>query len=215
MRRPRVLLADDHTLMLDGIRSMLADKVDLVGTAKDGRSLLASALDLKPDIVLLDISMPLLNGVDAARQIRKELPTTRIVFLTMHAERDYVVEAFKAGAHGFLLKWSAQEELVAAIRQVMAGHTYITPLIPKTVLESLRSSPRRELKPSGDLSAREREVLQLVAEGRAAKEIAGILHVSVKTAEYHKYRLMRKLGLHSTAELTRYAVQRGLVGLGT
>lgn len=214
MPRPRVLLADDHSIMIAGVRRILEGEVELVGFAKDGRELVNAALKLKPDIALVDIGMPVLNGIDAARQIKKALPGTRIIFLTMHAEKDYVIEAMKTGAQGYLLKSSAEEELLTAIREVAAGRSYITPLIPKAVLESLRPDVRESGAPTSELSVRQREVLQLIAEGHSAKQIAEVLHVSVKTAEYHKYKIMRKLGLHTTAELTKYAMQKGLITLG-
>lgn len=211
MKNARLLLADDHTIVLQGIRRILENDFELVGTATDGRSLIAAADRLKPDVVLLDISMPLLNGIDAARQIARSLPETKIVFLTMHKDRDYVVEAFRAGAAGYILKWSAEEELTEAIRRVLDGKKYLTPLLPESWLTppAKRSGGQAA---NGDLSSREREVLQLVAEGKSAKEIAGILNVSTKTVEFHKYRIMQKLQLHSTAQLTKYAVEHHLIG---
>jgi DNA-binding NarL/FixJ family response regulator len=213
MKRPRVLLADDHSLLIAGIRRILQEHVELVGIAKDGREFVKAARELRPDVALVDIGMPLLNGIDAARQISKEAPEIKIIFLTMHTEPDYVIEAIKTGVPGFLLKSSAEEELICAIRTVMAGGRYITPLIPGSLLESILPK-LQEKPPAGELSFRQREVLQLIAEGRTAKEIADILHVSTKTAEYHRYQIMRKLDLHSTAELTKYAMQKGLITLG-
>jgi len=213
MARPRLLLADDHTLMLEGIRRLLETEFELVGAVKDGRSLLRAVEEQRPDVVLLDISMPGLNGIDAARQIRKAVPSTRLVFLTMHSDRDYIIEAFRAGASGYLLKWSAQEELSEAIRTVLKGRYYITSELPIELMDLVmrRSAPGSRV--AGRLSAREREVLQLVAEGRSAKEIASILQLSVKTVEFHKYGMMKKLGLHTSAELATYAVQKELLGL--
>ena len=213
LKRPRLVLADDHTLMLSGIRRLLEPDFDIVGSAKDGRALLRTVEQTQPDIVLLDISMPLLNGIDAARQIRKSAPQTKLVFLTMHADREYVIEAFRVGASGYLLKSSAEEELAGAIHAVLAGKTYITQELPQAfqTLPSKRSKLRSGA--AGVLSNREREVLQLVAEGRSAKEIAAILFVSVKTVEFHKYKMMKKLGLHSVAELATYAVKKKLLGL--
>ena len=213
MGRPRVLLADDHPLIMGGIRRILAPEVELVGIAKDGRELVDAALRLKPDIAIVDIGMPVLNGIDAVREIGKQLPGTRVIFLTMHDEAIYVVEAMKAGARGYLLKSSAEEELLIAIREVMAGRRYITPLIPRTTWEVAKPGQQGEEVRGAELSARQRQVLQLIAQGRTAKEIAGILHLSVKTAEFHKYNIMRKLGLHNTAELTKYAMQKGLITL--
>jgi DNA-binding NarL/FixJ family response regulator len=199
--------------MLSGICHLLEPHFEIAGSAKDGRTLLRMVEHERPDLVLLDISMPLLNGIDAARQIRNSLPHTKIIFLTMHADRDYVSEAFRAGASGYLLKSSAEEELVDAIRTVLRGGVYVTRELP----EELQTLPARRTKlrsrAEGVLSNREREVLQLVAEGRSAKEIAAILFVSVKTVEFHKYKMMRKLGLHSVAELATYAVKKKLLGL--
>ena len=205
----RVLMADDHTLVLEGIRRLLDGKVDLVGAVGDGRALIKAVEQLRPDVVLLDISMPLLNGIDAARQIKKIAPETKLIFLTMHADRDYVLEALRAGASGYLLKWSAEGELIEAIDSVLRGNRYLTRALPHELSQSLsKNSILTGAKGSGELSVREREVLQLVVEGRPAKEIAEILNLSVKTVEFHKYRMMKKLGLHSTAELTKYALQR-------
>jgi len=214
MKRPTLVLADDHTLILHGMRRLLEPEFDIVGSAKDGRALLRLAETTRPDVVVLDISMPLLNGIDSARQIKRLLPDTKIVFLTMHADRDYVSEAFRAGASGYLLKSSAEEELGPAIRAVLTGRVYVA----KDLSAELRNLPFRKsqlsTKRESGLSTREREVLQLVAEGRSAKEVAAILCVSVKTVEYHKYRMMKKLGLHTTAEVATYAARKSMMGLG-
>ena len=210
MTNVRLLLADDHTLMLQGIRRILEHDFELTGTVGDGRSLVAAAQELRPDVILLDISMPLLNGIDAAKQIRQLLPQTKLVFLTMHKDRDYVTEAFRAGASGYILKWSAEEELTAAIRRVVTGKKYLTPLLPQTWLDLQPSRLSGAREACCDLSSREREVLQLIAEGMSAKQIAAALNVSNKTVEFHKYRIMRKLGIHSTAQLTKYAIDHGL-----
>jgi DNA-binding NarL/FixJ family response regulator len=199
--------------MLGGIKKILSTKVDLVGSVRDGRALVKAVEELRPDIVLLDISMPLLNGIDAARQVLKSCPRTKLIFLTMHSDRDYVVEALRAGASGYLLKWSAEEELEAAITEVMNGGVYLTPALPKELSEWLSKRSSGQPEPFEKLSSREREVLQLVTEGRSAKEIADVLHVSVKTVEFHKYRMMKRLGVHTTVELAKYAVQRQLFGL--
>ena len=211
MSRPRVLLADDHSLVLEGIRKLLDTKVDLVGTVGDGRALVKAVEDTKVDVVLLDISMPLLNGIEAARQIKKISPHTKLIFLTMHSDRDYVIETLRIGASGYLLKWSAEAELVTAINAVMDGGVYLTPALPDiTEILSSRSSAQR--KNPNSLSVREREVLQLVVQGRSAKEIGDILHLSAKTVEFHKYNMMKKVGVHTTIELAKYAVERQLFG---
>ena len=210
MIRPRVLLGDDHTLVLAGFRKLLETDFDLVGMAEDGRKLVEMAQELRPDVILADISMPLLNGFDAARQIRRTVPESKIVFVTMHADHDYITEAFRLGAAGYLLKRSAASELVTAIHEVLQGRLYVTPLIAKDLA-------RNGLAPGSnaaqELTARQREVLQLVAEGHPNKEIARILKLSMKTVEFHKNNLSRKLNIHNTAELTRYAIQHRIVSL--
>jgi len=196
------------------MRRLLEPDFEIVGSVKDGRALLKMVQETKPDLVLLDISMPLLNGIDAARQIRQVLPKTKLVFLTMHADPDYVNEAFRAGASGYLLKSSAEEELAPAIRTVLRGRVYVAQHIAAEFQNLPVSNARFRRKDDSGLSNREREVLQLVAEGRSAKEIADILCLSPKTVEYHKYRTMKKLGLHTAAELAIYAARKSLMGLG-
>jgi DNA-binding NarL/FixJ family response regulator len=210
--RPRILLADDHTLMLEGIRLMLEPEFHLVGSVEDGRALLAAARKLVPDVILLDISMPLLNGIDAAVQLRKILPSARMIFVTMHADTDYVTEAFRSGASGYLLKRAAASELLTAIREVLKGNYYVSPLVTRNTLGSLIASPLLARgKLSHTLTPRQREVLQLVAEGHSRKEVAEILHISVKTVEFHKATLTRELHLRTAADFTRYAIEHGMI----
>jgi DNA-binding NarL/FixJ family response regulator len=211
MMRARVLLADDHTLVLEGLRKILEDDFDLVGLAEDGRALVEMATRLEPDVIVLDISMPKLNGLDAARQLKKLLPTTKLIFLTMHGDASYANEAFRAGASGYLLKRSAGSELIQAIQAVLKDQCYMTPAITKEVLDSCFQTSTPSPVPSDKLTPRQREVLQLVAEGKSTKEIATILNVSIKTVEFHKSHVMRALDLHTTAELTKYAVAQGIV----
>ncbi|WP_447976941.1 response regulator [Candidatus Nitrospira bockiana] len=219
MKKVRVLLADDHSLMLAGLQRLLESEAagecrcEVVGTIEDGRALVDAAQRLRPDIILLDISMPLLNGLDAAHQIRKLVPESKLIFVTMHASPSYATEAFKAGASGYLLKRSAAAELTQAIQAVLKGQHYITPLITKDVLESILQPPERpRLRPTlASLTPRQREVLQLVAEGKGTKDIARLLSISIKTVEFHKARIMDLLDLHSTAELIKYAIAEGLV----
>ena len=211
MSRPRVLLADDHTLVLDGFRKLLEDQCEVVGAAEDGRTLLRMAQELQPDIVTLDISMPQLNGVDAARKLKKILPLTKLIFVTMHADPAYVNEAFKAGASGYLLKRSAGSELLQAIQSVMDGQCYVTPLVAKGLVKSVITGDRPAVSEDEPLTARQREVLQLVAEGMTVKEIASTLNISPKTVEFHKSHIMTQLDLHTTAELTKYALVHGLI----
>lgn len=210
MTKPKLLLADDHSLVIEGMRKLLENRYDVVGTVEDGRALLDSAATLHPDVVLLDISMPLLNGIDAARQLKQQQPEIKLIFLTMHADRAYVNEAFKAGASGYLLKRSAGAELLQAIESVLAGNSYVTPLVAKDLIRIAvdgtgGTAPVRDI-----LTLRQREVLQLVAEGHSVKEIASILNISPKTVEFHKTQIMDQLDLHTTAELTKYALAHGL-----
>jgi DNA-binding NarL/FixJ family response regulator len=213
LKKIRVMIADDHTLVVEGLKRILESEFDLVGSVENGRDALFMATELKPDVVLLDISMPLLNGIDAARHILKAVPGTKIVFVTMHADPDYVAEAFRSGVSGYLLKRSASSELVNAINEVMKGRYYVTPLVTREALSPLFGGAPEGAKLSTSLTGRQREVLQLVAEGKSVKEIAAILHVSAKTVEFHKSALMERLGMHTTAELTRYAIGRGLVAI--
>ncbi len=215
MTRPRVLMADDHSLVLAGLRKLVEAEGEVVGSVEDGRALVEAAQQLRPDIVLLDISMPLLNGLDAARQLTKLVPESKLIFLTMHATPTYATEAFKAGASAYLIKRSAASELKQAIQAVMRGQHYMTPLITKDVLAATLHPPEGQTRrrPVATLTPRQREVLQLIAEGRGTKAIATILNISIKTVEFHKCRIMDELDLHSTAELTKYAITEGLVSL--
>ncbi|HEX7335080.1 MAG TPA: response regulator transcription factor [Pyrinomonadaceae bacterium] len=211
VNRVRVLVADDHTILAEGLKGLMEKDYDLVGIVADGRALVEAAIRLKPDIVVTDISMPLLNGLDAMRQLKKEGTDARFIFLTMHANPQYATEAFRAGANGYLLKQSAADEFLAAMREVLKGRTYITPLIARELLEDLSKPADKPKSLEPQLTFRQREVLQLVAEGRTAKEIADILHISSRTVESHKYDTMHQLGVKTTAELVQYAVRLGLV----
>jgi len=215
MKKPRVLMADDHSLILAGLRKLVEAECDVVGTVEDGRALIEAAQTLRPDLILLDISMPFLNGLEAARQLTKLVPESKVIILTMHASPTYATEAFQAGASGYLLKRSAASELSQAIQSVLQGRQYLTPLITKDVLDSVfkPSTGKRGTPASTALTPRQREVLQLVAEGRGTKEIATILSVSVKTVEFHRFRIMQQLGIHTTADLTKYAITHGITGL--
>ncbi|MBH0186928.1 MAG: response regulator transcription factor [Nitrospira sp.] len=210
MMRPRILIADDHSLVLAGVLKLVEAEGVVVGTVEDGRALVEEAQKLRPDVILLDISMPLLNGLDAARQLTKLVPDSKLIFLTMHATPTYATEAFKAGASGYLLKRSAASELKQAIHAVLRGQHYMTPLITKDVLAATLHPPDALLRqqPVTALTPRQREVLQLIAEGKGTKDIATLLNISVKTVEFHKSRIMDEL-----AELTKYAVAEGLVSL--
>jgi DNA-binding NarL/FixJ family response regulator len=210
MPRPRVLLADDHTMLLDAFQRLLEPTCDVVGAVSDGQALLAAAPRLKPDVIVVDISMPLLNGMDACRQLQPKLPKTRWVFLTVNEDPDVAVEAFRLGGLAYLLKSSAASELFLAIKKAMLGEPYITPLLAKGV--PLGVFLTRAVRPTDTLTPRQREVLQLLAEGRLMKEAADILGMSPRTVAFHKYSIMKQLGVKSSAELVQYAVKHGLVG---
>lgn len=211
MPRIRVLLADDHTLVAEGLRSLLKDSFDLVGVAHDGRELLEMAAKLRPDVIVTDISMPLLNGIDAVRQIRAERPETRIIILTMHRDTHLAASAFRAGVSGYLLKVSPAEELMNAIREVAQGRSYVTTLLAKDLINLLMDTGAARENQS-PLTPRQREVLQLIAEGRTMKEVATVLNISPRTAESHKYDIMQALSVQTTAELVQCAVRMRLVG---
>jgi len=214
----RILLADDHKIMREGLRSLLEKESDLevVAEAENGRRAVQLTLKFKPHIVIMDISMPDLNGIEATRQIIGELPDVKIICLSMHSDRRFVAGILKAGASGYLLKDCAFEELVYAVRTVVANRTYLSPAIADIVVEDyLRQLSRPDSSVSSVLTPREREVLQLLAEGWSTKQIASHLHVSFKTIETHRRQIMDKLGVHSIAELTKYAVREGLTSLET
>ena len=210
IKRVRLLLADDHSLVASGLRSMLESKFDVVGMADNGRALVQAAEQLRPDVILLDISMPELNGIEAARRLRKLVPNAKLIFVTMHTDATFVTEAMRAGGSGYVAKQSAPAELVTAVEEVLRGHTYLTPLVTKDFIGHALTT-RSPAAPMGGLTPRQREVLQLVAEGRCAKEIAERLGVSPKTVEFHKSNIVRALGLRTTADLVRYAIRHGLV----
>ncbi len=210
MNKPRLLIADDHKIFVEGLKRLLCADFDISGVVEDGRELVAAAQKLQPDVIVADISMPLLNGIEAVRQIKKRHPGIKVVFLTMHPDVAYAVNALNAGGSGYVLKHSAPDELIAAIQEALKGRIYITPLIAGKLLHSCKSGPKSRTDASLCLSSRQREVLQLLAEGHSVKEIASILNISIKTVEYHKYRMMEDLGIKTTAELVRYAVKQGI-----
>ncbi|HUI83137.1 MAG TPA: response regulator transcription factor [Candidatus Binatia bacterium] len=203
MSRPRLLLADDHRLVLEGLQRLLEPEFEVAGLADDGRALLDMARRVHPDVILLDISMPFLNGIDAARQVRRICPKTKLIFVTMHTERNYVKAAFQAGCSGYVLKSSAPRELATAIRAVMRGGSYLPP--------GIRLDPAKLQGTAHGLTPRQREVLQLIAEGRSNKQIATLLRISIKGVEYHKSAIASVLGTNKPAELTRYAISAGLI----
>jgi DNA-binding NarL/FixJ family response regulator len=209
MSRPRVLLADDHALLLAAFEKLLADHCDVVGHASDGRALVDAAERLRPDVIVLDIAMPLLNGLDAGRQIKQKLRDVRLVFLTMNEDPALAAEAFRAGASAYLLKRSAASELNTALEEVMRGRSYVTPLVTGGMVEALLDAGRSAR--AVELTPRQREVLQLLAEGRSMKEVATVLNLAPRTVAFHKYEMMKQLGITSTAELIQYAVRQHLV----
>jgi DNA-binding NarL/FixJ family response regulator len=213
MKKPRVLLADDHKIVLEGVRSVVEPECEVVGMVEDGRSLVAEATRLRPDLVVADVAMPMLNGIEAAQQIRKIDKNIRIVFLTMHADASYAASAFEAGASGFVLKHCASAELLTAIRETLQGRTYVTPRIAENLIGSFQHDLQNGKKGAVVLSPRQREVLQLLAEGKSAKEVASILDISARTVEFHKYRMMEQLNIKAGAELVRYAIKTGLTSL--
>jgi len=209
MGKPRVLLADDHALILGAFEKLLAGECDIVGQVGDGRALVAAVETLNPDVVVLDISMPLLNGLEAGRQIKQKSRHVKLVYLTMNEDPDLAAEAFRAGASGYLLKSSAASELTTAIREVTQGRSYITPLVAEGLVEALQHVA--EQKPGEDLTPRQREVLQLLAEGHSMKEVAALLNLTPRTVAFHKYQMMEQLKVKSTAELIQYAVKHHIV----
>lgn len=205
----RVLLADDHALVRQGLKALLEKQgIQVVTEASDGQEAVRLAEKAQPEIAILDITMPLLNGVDAARELMKSTPKTKVILLTQHDEDQYVTEALRAGVKGYVLKSQAADDLVHAIREVSKGSVYLSPSISRTVVDAYLSKTYVTPDP---LSTRERQVLQLVGEGKSTKDIAMQLGISVKTAESHRARLMRKLDIHETASLVRYAIRRGLI----
>ena len=212
MRRPRVLLADDHRLIREAFARLLESECDVVGAVADGRALLEAAPELRPDIVVLDIAMPLLNGLDAARQLRRLMPGLKLIFLTVSEDPDLAAEAFRAGASGYLLKNSAASELLKSIQEVSLGRSYVTPLVTQGLVTSLLRDPGHALGKT-HLSDRQREVLQLLAEGRTMKEVARILNITPRTVAFHKYSIMDDLGIKTGAGLVQYAVKHGIVAV--
>lgn len=211
-RRPiaRLLIADDHRLLADACKSLLEPEFQVLDIVTDGRSLVKSALEHKPDVIVLDIAMPRLNGLDAGEQIKQRLPGVKLVFLTMNAAADVAAEAFRRGAAGYVLKHSAGEELVTAIRKVVQGESYLSPLIARETVTFLlnQGKPRTEER---RITKRQSEILQLLAEGMSMKEVASLLELKPGTVAFHKYRMMETLGVRSNAELLEYAIKRQMI----
>ena len=212
MKRPRVLLADDHRLLREAFVKLLEPECDVLGAVTDGRALLEAAAKVRPDVVVLDIAMPLLNGLDAARQLKRLMPAVKVIFLTVSEDPELAAEAFRAGGSAFLLKNSAASELLQAVADVMQGRSYVTPLATRDMVDNLLHQPESG-KGTRELSLRQREVLQLLAEGRTMKEIANILKITPRTVAFHKYSMMEELGIKSSAELVQFAIKKRIVSL--
>ena len=211
INRSRILIADDHNLVAELCKRLLERDFDVVGAVSDGRALVRAAGELKPDVIVLDIAMPILNGLDAGRQIKKMLPAVKLVYLTMNPDADVAAEAFTRGASGYLLKTCAASEIVLAVRQALRGKTYLSKAISRDAIDCLRWQHKGLIDQDDRLTDRQREVLQLLAEGKVMKEIGGILHMTTRTVAYHKYRIMDILGARSNSELVRYAVRKRMV----
>ena len=210
MKRPRVILADDHTLILDALKNLLEPEFEVVGMFADGRALMEGALSLNPNVIVLDISMPMMNGLNAGQRLKQVMPLVKLVYLTMNQDPDMAGEAFRLGASAYLLKNSAAIELQNAIREVVRGGYYVTPLMTKGMDGSFIQNFKRR-KSTNPLTLRQKEVLQLLAEGRSMKEVAFVLNVSPRTVAFHKYTMMEHLQIRSSAELIEYAMRSSLV----
>ena len=210
MTRIRILLADDHTMICAGFRKLLEPEYEVVGAVGDGRALLKAAEELKPDVVLVDVGMPLLNGLDAARRLKQLMPKVKLIFLTMNPDSDIASEALQIGASGYLLKNSHGDELLKAVRDVVRGLSYVTPQIRQAMEERFIRDPKTASRKK-HLTPRHREIVQMLAEGRSAKEIASILDISIRTVRFHKYEIMKELELGSNAELVQYAIKHSLI----
>jgi DNA-binding NarL/FixJ family response regulator len=211
MTRTTVLMADDHALLMDGLIPLVRQEFEIIGVARDGRAMIQMARHHHPDVIVSDISMPHLNGIDAARILQKEANCAKLLFMSMHADLPLVAEAFRAGASGYILKVCSADEFVKAIHCVAKGNTYITPLLAGDLVSTLLTANKAEVSRENSLTLRQREVLQLLAEGKTMKEVAALLGISTRTAESHKYEIMRQLGVQTTADIIRYAVRIKLV----
>ena len=209
MGRPRLLLADDHTLIVDAFRKLLEPEFEIVGTAADGRTLLAAALQLRPDVVIVDLSLPLLNGIDAGRELKKLMPHTKLLVVTMNEDSSIAAAALREWASGYLLKKSAGSELAHAIRELLRGKSYVTPKVAQELMDQFINEP--ETRRHRLLSPRQREVLQLLAEGRTMREAGTILKLTSRTVAFHKYRIMREFGLRTNSDLLKLAIRERLV----
>jgi DNA-binding NarL/FixJ family response regulator len=210
--RVRVLLADDHRILAEGLRSLLVPEFDLIGVVEDGRAMVEAAKALKPDVIIADISMPQLNGIEALEEVRKFNPNVRVIYLTMHRDVAYARRALKAGAVGFVVKHAALDELVLAVRAAAQGRVFVTPALAGEVLQAMKHDPLETADPVASLTLRQREVLRLLVDGLTTKEIGSTLHISARTVEDHKYRMVESLGVKGNAELIHFAIKHGIVG---
>ena len=211
MTRARVLLADDHRIVAEGLKTILAAEFDFVGVVEDGRALIDAVKTSRPDVIVSDITMPNLNGIEALEELKKLDPGVRVIFLTMHRDVIYARRALEAGARGFVLKHSAPEELIMAVRAALEGRIFITPILAEELLEAMRRGPQQNADLAASLTLRQREILRLLAEGLSAKQIAGKLDISQRTVEFHKYRMMESLGAKSGSDLIHFAIKHGIV----
>ena len=213
MSKATVLLADDHKIVAEGLKSFLESQFEIIGIVENGRELLEKTQQLHPDVIVVDVSMPLLNGIDAVREIKKIGLDAKVVFLTMHRDAMYAKEAFEIGASGFVLKHAAPSELISAFQEALKGNTYISPDIAEELMQSYKENADVKSNAFNKLTLRQREVLQLLAEGKSAKEAARILHIATRTVEFHKYSMMEQLGIKNSAELIHFAIKHGLVSI--
>jgi DNA-binding NarL/FixJ family response regulator len=209
--RSRVLIADDHNLVAELCKRLLETEFDVVGIVSNGRALVRAAGELRPDAIVIDIAMPILNGLDAGRQIKEMLPAVKLVYLTMNPDADVAAEAFRCGASGYLLKTCAASEMVTAMREVLRGKSYMSRALPRDTINFMRRQDKKLVEEDDRLTERQREVLQLLAEGKVMKEVGGILNMTTRTVAYHKYRIMEVLGAKSNAELVKYAIRNHMV----
>lgn len=209
--RSRILIADDHTLVAELCKRLLETEFDVVGVVSDGRALLRAASELKPDVIVMDVAMPILNGLDAGRQVKEMLPSVKLVYLTMNPDAEVAAEAFARGASGYLLKTCASSEMVLAVRDALRGKSYVSHGLSQDAIDAFRWRNKKLINEEERLTPRQREVLQLLAEGKVMKEVSSILNMSTRTVAYHKYRMMEVLGAKSTAELVKYAVRNHVI----
>src|SRR6201981_161925 len=210
---PRILIADDHTLVAEACRKLLESDYEVVATVSDGRALVRAVVELRPQLIIVDVAMPLLNGLDAGQQAKELLPSIKIVFLTMNHDADFAAEAFRRGASGYLLKTCAASELAIAVREVLRGKSYLSPMIARDTVDFLLRQDKKLIEEGHRLTDRQREVLQLLAEGKCMKEVAGVLNVTTRTVAFHKYRIMEVLNAKSNAELVQYAIRHHLIAV--